>query len=87
MQRRMLRLDHIEILVLDEADRKLDMGLCRMCARSSNAVRAIARRCCFQATIPPELEQLWSRWGVAQSGNDRNRPRGGLAERAVTHAL
>ena len=63
LQRRMLQLDQIEILVLDEADRMLDMGF-------MPDVRKIVERCprnrqtmLFSATIPPEIEQL-SRWAL-----------------------
>ena len=45
MKRGMVRLNQIEILVLDEADRMLDMGFCPTCAASSNVARARARRC------------------------------------------
>ncbi len=58
MQRRMVRLNAIEILVIDEADRMLDMGFLP-------DVRKIIERCpgtrqtmLFSATIPPEIEQL-----------------------------
>ena len=55
LQRKMLRLDRIEMLVLDEADRMLDMGF-------MPDVRKIIERCprtrqtmLFSATIPPEI--------------------------------
>src|SRR3954469_17715739 len=58
IQRGMVKLDKIEILVLDEADRMLDMGF-------MPDVRRIIERCprsrqtmLFSATIPPEIEQL-----------------------------
>jgi len=58
MQRGMVKLNRIEILVLDEADRMLDMGF-------MPDVRRILERCpkerqtmLFSATIPPEIEQL-----------------------------
>jgi ATP-dependent RNA helicase RhlE len=57
MKRGMVRLNQIEILVLDEADRMLDMGFLP-------DVRRIVERCprtrqtmLFSATIPPEIEQ------------------------------
>lgn len=63
MQRGLLRLNQIEILVLDEADRMLDMGF-------MPDVRRIVERCprrrqtmLFSATISPEIEQL-CRWAL-----------------------
>ena len=85
MQRRMLRLDQIEILVLDEADRMLDMGF-------MPDVRKIIERCprnrqtmLFSATIPPELEQL-CRWALRNPETIEIGRRAALAE-TVTHAL
>jgi ATP-dependent RNA helicase RhlE len=58
MQQGTCRLDHIKYLVLDEADRMLDMGFLP-------DVRRIVDRCprerhtsLFSATIPPEIETL-----------------------------
>ena len=85
MQRRMLRLDQIEILVLDEADRMLDMGF-------MPDVRKIVERCprnrqtmLFSATIPPELEQL-CRWALRNPETIEIGRRAALAE-TVTHAF
>jgi ATP-dependent RNA helicase RhlE len=85
MQRGMVRLNRIEILVLDEADRMLDMGF-------MPDVRRIVQRCprarqsmLFSATIPPEIEQL-CKWALrdpetVEIGQRR------LPAETVTHAL
>ena len=58
MEKGTARLDHVEFLVLDEADRMLDMGFLP-------DVKRILQRCprkrhtsLFSATIPPEIETL-----------------------------
>ncbi|HPC60245.1 MAG TPA: DEAD/DEAH box helicase [Verrucomicrobiota bacterium] len=63
MQQNVCRLDHIQYLVLDEADRMLDMGFLP-------DVRRIVQKCprerhtsLFSATIPPEIETL-IRWAM-----------------------
>jgi ATP-dependent RNA helicase RhlE len=60
IQQKQVRLDGIEVLVLDEADRMLDMGFIR-------DVRAIVRQVppkrqtlLFSATLPPEIASLAS---------------------------
>ena len=85
MQRKMLRLDGIEILVLDEADRMLDMGF-------MPDVRKIIERCpkarqtlLFSATIPPEIEQL-CRWALRTPEAIAIGQRRSPAE-TITHAL
>src|SRR5881409_3343184 len=63
IKRGMVKLNQIEILVLDEADRMLDMGF-------MPDVRRIIERCprarqtmLFSATIPPEIDGL-CRWAL-----------------------
>ncbi len=58
IQRNTIRLDHVRILVLDEADRMLDMGFIE-------DVESIIRRCpvhrqtlLFSATIPEDIKRL-----------------------------
>jgi ATP-dependent RNA helicase RhlE len=58
LNERALRLDHLEILVLDEVDRMLDMGFI-------NDVKKIVSLCpkqrqtlFFSATVPPEIEAV-----------------------------
>ena len=85
MQRGMVRLNRIEILVLDEADRMLDMGFLP-------DVRRIVERCprarqtmLFSATIPPEIEQL-CKWTLRNPETVEIGQRRSPAE-TVTHAL
>src|SRR5688572_25121418 len=65
MQRGTVRLDRLQYLVLDEADRMLDMGFLP-------DVRKILQRCprhrhtsLFSATIPPEIDSL-IKWAMHQ---------------------
>jgi ATP-dependent RNA helicase RhlE len=85
IKRGMLRLNQIEVLVLDEADRMLDMGFLP-------DVRRIIERCprtrqtlLFSATIPPEIEQL-CRWALRDPQTIDIGQRRSPAE-TVTHAL
>jgi ATP-dependent RNA helicase RhlE len=85
INRGMLRLSQIEILVLDEADRMLDMGFLP-------DVRRIVERCprarqtmLFSATIPPEIEQLCN-WALRKPETIEIGQRRSPAE-TVTHAL
>ncbi len=85
IKRGMLRLSQIEILVLDEADRMLDMGFLP-------DVRRIVERCprarqtmLFSATIPPEIEQLCN-WALRKPETIEIGQRRSPAE-TVTHAL
>jgi ATP-dependent RNA helicase RhlE len=85
IERRMVRLNQIETLILDEADRMLDMGFLP-------DVRKIIERCprqrqtmLFSATIPPEIEQL-CRWALRRPETVEIGQRRSPAE-TVTHAL
>src|SRR5262249_13457722 len=58
LEQRHLRLDGVEILVLDEADRMLDMGFVRDVRRVIAATPKKRQSLCFSATMPREVEQL-----------------------------
>ncbi|HWP23395.1 MAG TPA: DEAD/DEAH box helicase, partial [Candidatus Binatia bacterium] len=85
MKRGRVHLGQIRMLVLDEADRMLDMGF-------MPDVRRIIERCprgrqtmLFSATIPPEIEQL-CRWALRHPETVEIGQRRAPAE-TVTHAL
>jgi len=58
MQRGTVRLDHVEYLVLDEADRMLDMGFLPDVRRIIDKCPRKRHTSLFSATIPPEIESL-----------------------------
>jgi ATP-dependent RNA helicase RhlE len=58
MQRRTIDLRHIEILVLDEADRMFDMGFIRDVRRIIAAVPTNRQTMLFSATVTPEISAL-----------------------------
>jgi ATP-dependent RNA helicase RhlE len=81
---RVLKLNQIEILVLDEADRMFDMGFLPDIKRIIQAVPAQRQTMMFSATFPPEVEQL-----AAQALRNPQRISMGLSRPAYTvaHAL
>lgn len=78
------RMEKIEVLVLDEADRMFDMGFLPDVRRIIRAVPTRRQTMLFSATFPAEVEQL-----VAQSLKQPQRIAMGLSRPAYTvkHAL
>jgi ATP-dependent RNA helicase RhlE len=58
MQRRSIDLRHVEVLVLDEADRMFDMGFIRDVRRIIAAVPTHRQTMLFSATVTPEISNL-----------------------------
>jgi ATP-dependent RNA helicase RhlE len=58
MQRRTIDLRHVEVLVLDEADRMFDMGFIRDVRRIIAAVPTHRQTMLFSATVTPEISNL-----------------------------
>ena len=58
MQERAVTLDKVEILVLDEADRMLDMGFIHDIRRIVGKCPAERQTLFFSATMPPPIEEL-----------------------------
>jgi len=58
MQRRTIDLRHIEVLVLDEADRMFDMGFIQDVRRIITAIPTNRQTMLFSATVTPEISLL-----------------------------
>jgi ATP-dependent RNA helicase RhlE len=84
VQQRHAKLERIEVLVLDEADRMFDMGFLPDVKRIIRAVPTQRQTMLFSATFPPEVELL-----AAQSLTNPQKISMGISKPAhtVTHAL
>ncbi|WP_158827046.1 DEAD/DEAH box helicase [Mucilaginibacter lacusdianchii] len=58
VNQRFVHLDHIKFLILDEADRMLDMGFVHDVKKIIAKVPAKRQTLFFSATMPPEIQQL-----------------------------
>ena len=85
MERGNVSFDDLEVLVLDEADRMLDMGFAPQLNRIVNDVPRYRQTLLFSATMPPEVEALARKYlrkpVVVQVG------RRSEAASTVTHAV
>ena len=58
LERQNVVFDDLEVLVLDEADRMLDMGFAPQISRVVSAIPPYRQTLLFSATMPPEVEAL-----------------------------
>ncbi len=62
MQQGFVDLSHVEVLILDEADRMLDMGFIHDLQRIIAKVPGRRQTLLFSATLPPSIRGLADRW-------------------------
>jgi len=62
MQQGYVELSHVEVLILDEADRMLDMGFIHDLRRIVGKVPRQRQTLLFSATLPPSIRTLANQW-------------------------
>ncbi|MFI5335764.1 MAG: DEAD/DEAH box helicase, partial [Opitutales bacterium] len=85
MEQGEIRLDQVQVLVLDEVDRMLDMGFLPDVKRIVQKVAKNRQTLFFTATLPPEIEQLaaWALRDPFKIAVSRER----TAAETITHAF
>ena len=58
IQRKLVRLDQVKMLVLDEVDRMLDMGFQPAIARIASTLPAVRQTLCYSATLGTEVKDV-----------------------------
>jgi ATP-dependent RNA helicase RhlE len=85
LERGVCSLDHVQYLILDEADRMLDMGFMPDVRRIIKRCPTNRQTCLFSATIPPEIHSL-IHWAMRDPHTIEVGPRQSPAE-TVKHVV
>ncbi len=85
MEKGAIKLDKIEVLVLDEVDRMLDMGFLPDVRRIVNKTSPERQTLFFSATMPPAIEGL-AKWALKDPVEVEIGQRQGIAE-TISHAF
>ncbi len=62
MEQGFVDLNHVKVLVLDEADQMLDMGFIQPLKRIVSKIPRTRQTLMFSATMPPEIQRLAEQW-------------------------
>jgi ATP-dependent RNA helicase RhlE len=81
-----LKLDHVSMLVLDEADRMLDMGFIKEVRKITSLLPKSRQSAMFSATMAPEVAKLGSRI-LNNAVRVQLTPQGAVADRISQHVI